>query len=474
MSVVIRDFLMVFSIVVLAYFVAIQLQILVLSIGSAIVLHREQTIERFGRVEDMLTSSLAPPVSLLIPAYNESAGIVEAVRSMSMVSYPKLEIVVTNDGSTDDTLEKLIEAFEMIQVPYPIRAVIPTAKVRAVYKSQLPLDLTVIDKENGGRADALNAAINTAKYPYVMASDADVLIDGLALAHAMRLVAEDRERTVAVGGNIRPLNGCRVRLGHVVDASMPDSLIARYQILEYVRAFVSSRPAWGAINCLPIISGAFGIFRRETLLRLGGYTSGHMGEDLDLTMRIHRHYRNLGVPYRIRYSPAAVVWTEVPANRAVLRRQRIRWHRGLMTAVKDFRTSFLNPRQGAVGMLMWPSQVFFEYLAPIIEFSGYLLVPIALATGAISPLLAGVAFLMALFLGAVSSLTALLLDERFGYFNDPLETLKLLGLVFVENLGLRQMTVWWRIRAMMGGRSTRVWGNMERRGVTRLANSSFR
>lgn len=471
MSSLLLELLAAFSGVVLVYFVALQIQMFALTIGSAVVLHREQTVERFGRVEDMLTSSLAPPVSLLIAAYNESVGIVDVVRSMSMVSYPKLEIVVANDGSTDDTLDELIEAFEMIRVPYPMRAIIPTARVRAVYKTKLPIDLTVIDKENGGRADALNAAINAARYPYVMATDADVLIDGHALAHAMRLVAEDRDRTVAVGGNIRPLNGCSIRLGHVVEAAMPDSLVARYQILEYVRAFVSSRPAWGAINCLPLVSGAFGVFRRDTLVDLGGYTSGHLGEDLDLTMRIHRHYRDRGTPYRIRYSPAAVVWTEVPATRTVLRRQRIRWHRGLMRAVRDFKSSFLNPRHGAVGMLMWPAQVLFEFLAPIIEFAGYLVIPIALSAGAISPMTVGVAFLMALSLGALSSLAALLLDERFGYFNDPLETLKLLGLVLVENLGLRQMTVWWRIRAMLGGPITRVWGNMERRGVTRLADS---
>ncbi|MGA7271274.1 MAG: glycosyltransferase family 2 protein [Acidimicrobiia bacterium] len=471
MSAILHDLLVGLSLVMLVYFVAIQALMFVLAIGSAIVLHREQAIERFGRVEDMLTSSLAPPVSLVIPAYNESAGIVDVVHSMSMASYPRLEIVVANDGSTDDTLAKLIEAFEMIQVPYPLRSVIPSAPVRAVYKSTLPIDLTVIDKENGGRADALNAAINAARYPYVMATDADVLIDGHALAHAMRLIAEDRDRTVAVGGNIRPLNGCSIRLGHVVQAAVPDSLLARYQILEYVRAFVSSRPAWGAINCLPLISGAFGIFRRDTLVELGGYTPGHLGEDLDLTMRIHRHYRESKTPYRIGYSPAAVVWTEVPATRAIFRRQRIRWHRGLMTAVHDFRSSFLNPRHGAVGMLLWPAQVLFEYLAPIVEFAGYVVIPIALWVGAVSPITVGVAFLMALFLGSLTSLLGLLIDERFGYFNDPLETLKLLGLVFVENLGLRQMTVWWRIRAMLGGRSTRVWGNMERRGVSRLANS---
>lgn len=466
------DFLLTtFSVLILAFYVALQVIMVILAVGSAVALRREQIIQRFGRVEDMLASDLAPPVSIVIPAYNEAAGIVEATRSIAMASYPRFEIVICNDGSKDETLELLIEAFDLIKVPYPIRANLPTAHVRGVYKPRKStIALTVIDKENGGRADALNAAINTARYPYVMATDADVIIDSAALIHSMRLFAEDRQRVVAVGGNIRPLNGGSVRHGHLVDPGIPKSIFARYQILEYVRSFISSKPAWAAINALPNISGAFGIFRRDVVVELGGYTSGHFGEDLDLTMRVHRHFQESGEPYRIRYAPGAVVWTEVPPTRAILRRQRIRWHRGLMTTVKDFRSSFFNPKHGTVGMLMWPFVVIFEYLAPIVEFVGYLIVPLALYLGAVSLPTVAILFLIALFLGAVTSLLGLLLDERYGYFNDPMETLKLVTLVFIENLGLRQITVWWRIRAMMGGKATKVWGNMERRGVTQLAS----
>jgi cellulose synthase/poly-beta-1,6-N-acetylglucosamine synthase-like glycosyltransferase len=292
----------------------------------------------------------------------------------------------------------------------------------------------------------------------------------MALVHAMRLVAEDRDRTVAVGGNVRPINGCRVRHGHLIDAAVPSTLVERYQLLEYLRSFIASRPAWSALNCLPLVSGAFGVFRRDVLVEVGGYTVGHFGEDMDLTMRIHRHLRAKKMDYRIVYSPAAVVWTEVPPTRAILRRQRIRWHRGLMTAMHDFRSSFLNPSHGTLGMISWPVMVLFEYLAPIVEFLGYLVVPIAIATGAVSPISAVVLYLIAVFAGAINSLLALLLDERFGYFNDPRETLRLLVVVFVENLGIRQLTVWWRVRAMLGGKVTRVWGDMERRGVAKVAS----
>lgn len=466
-----HTFLAVSSLVVLVYYLAYQATMLVFTIGSAAVLGRERMIARFGRIEDMLTSDLAPPVSIVVAAYNESAGIVEAISSMSMVSYPRFEIVVANDGSTDDTLDRLIEAFDMFPVPYPVRTSINTAPVRQVYKSRKPIALTVVDKENGGKGDALNVAINTARYPYVMATDADVIIDGKALVHAMRLIAEDRDRVVAVGGNIRPLNGATVTHGHVVDAGVPKSLIERYQLLEYVRAFVATRPFWSAINALPLVSGAFSLFKRDAVVDAGGFASGHMGEDIDLTMRIHRHYRNAKIPYKIMYSPSAIVWTEVPTTRAVLRRQRIRWHRGLMTAVRDFRSSIFNPRHGAVGMLSWPTMVFFEFVAPVIELLGYVLIPIAMLVGAVDPMQVLVLFVIALFVGTITSLFALLLDERYGYFNDPRETLQLLTICFVENLGLRQMTVWWRVRAMYRGRHGKVWGNMERRGVTTIAKA---
>src|SRR5690606_16340803 len=233
-----------------------------------------------------------------------------------------------------------------------------------------------------------------------------------------------------------------------------------------------SRPAWSAINGLPILSGAFGIWSRDVVVAVGGYTPGHMGEDLDLTMRVHRYMRESGDDYRLVYSPAAVVWTEVPPRAKILRRQRIRWHRGLMTAVRDFRSSFFNPRHGTVGMVSWPVMVLFEFLAPVVEFLGWVAIPLAVIFGAVSISNVRLLFVLALLLGAITSLAALLLDERYGYFNDPKETLSLLTLVFVENVGLRQVTVWWRIRAMLGGAETRVWGDMERRGATALARKA--
>ncbi len=453
----------------IAYFIAMQVYLLFLALVSAAALRRNHHLRRYGRVGEMLSSRTTPPVSIIIAAFNEEAGIVDAVRSMSIVRYPRFEIVVVNDGSNDRTLDSLIETFQLEQVRIPYRPDLESATVRAIYRGRSGVDITVIDKENGGRADALNAGINAARYPYVFCTDADVVLDPDCLVHSMQRVVEDRARTVGVGGNVRPLNGSRVQLGHIIEASVPKRLVPRMQILEYIRNFLASRPGWSWMNAVPIVSGAFGIWKRSVIVEVGGLTEGHMGEDMDLTMRIHRHLLDKGVPYRIVYEPAAVIWTEVPDTLRVLRRQRIRWHRGLMRVVSDFRGMTFNPRYRQMGMIAWPGFVLFEYLAPMIEFIGWFVVPTAWLLGALNTTALIWLLLIALGMGLLNSLIALLLDESFGFFNSPADTSRLIAVAVIENFGLRQMTVLWRIRAMLGGKETRSWGNMERRGVTNLA-----
>ncbi len=454
--------------VTLGYFILMQGYMIWLGLRSAAVMRRVHHLDRFGRVSDMLSSQTSPPVSIVIPAYNEAAGIVDSVRSMSIVGYPRFEIVITNDGSTDDTLQALIDAFGLEKVRVPYRPDISTAEVRGIYRGRGNVDITVIDKANGGRADALNAGINAARYPYALCTDADVILDANCLVGAMRRVVEDRKRTVAVGGNIRPINGSQVKLGHLIRAGVPRKLVPRMQVLEYLRTFLASRPAWSAMEALPLVSGAFGVWKRSAVIAVGGFSSGHMGEDMDLTMRLHRHHIDNDIPYRIVYEPSAVIWTEVPETLRVLRRQRVRWHRGLMTAVKDFMPMTFNPKYGKVGMVTWAAMFLFEYLAPIIEFVGWITIPLAYLLGALN--LASLVILLALAFGVglLNSLVALLLDESYGYFNSKSDTARLIVMALIENFGMRQLTVAWRIRALFGGKGTKVWGNMERKGVANL------
>ena len=454
--------------VTLVYFIIMQAYMIGLGLRSGAVVRRIHDLDRFGRVSEMLSSYTSPPVSIIIPAYNEAVGIVASVRSMSIVGYPRFEIVVTNDGSTDETLNALIEAFSLERVRVPYRPDIPTAAVRGIYRGRGTVDITVIDKENGGRADALNAGINAARYPYTLCTDADVILDANCLVGAMRRVVEDRERTIAVGGNIRPLNGSRVQLGHLIKAEVPKRLVPRMQVLEYLRTFLASRPAWSQMEALPLVSGAFGVWKRSAVVAVGGFTSGHMGEDMDLTMRLHRHHIDNDIPYRIVYEPSAVIWTEVPETLRVLKRQRIRWHRGLMTAVKDFMPMTFNPKYGKVGMITWAAMFLFEYMAPIIEVVGWVTIPTALLLGALNTTSLLILLALAFGIGLLNSLVALLLDEYYGYFNSRADTARLIVMALVENFGLRQITVAWRIRALIGGKVTRAWGNMERKGVTNL------
>lgn len=463
------DFLRVLGYGTLVYFIVMQLYLVALGATSALALRRNHHLRRYGRVGEMLSSRTTPPVSIVIPAYNEVAGIVDSVRSMSIVRYPRLELIVVNDGSVDGTLEALVDAFELELVRIPYRPELESEPIRAIYRGRSGVDITVIDKENGGRADALNAGINAAHSPYVFCTDADVILDPDCLVNAMQRVVEDRGRTVGVSGNIRPLNGSRVELGHLIDASVPRRIIPRMQILEYLRTFLASRPGWSWMNALPLVSGAFGIWKRSVVVEVGGFTERHMGEDLDLTMRIHRRLLEEKTPYRIVYEPSAVIWTEVPETARVLRRQRIRWHRGLVAAMGDFATMTFNPRYKQVGMVSWGGFFLFEYLAPIIEFLGWFIIPTAWLLGALNTTSLLWMLLIAFGAGLLNSIVALMLDESYGYFNSPADTSRLVIMAVIENFGIRQLTVLWRVQALFGGRRTRMWGNMERQGVTNLA-----
>ena len=459
----------VISIIVLGYFMLLEAQQIGLAISSYVALARDRRVTVHGRVADLLQSDATPPVSIIMPAFNEQAGIVDAVRSMTLLSYPRLQVVVVNDGSTDDTLAVLEEAFSLEPVDMPIRPQLTTQPIKQVYVSALPIPVVVVDKENGGKGDAINAGINVARYPYFLATDADIIIDEECLLRTMRHFVQDRARTIAVGGNVRPLNGSSIESGRVGRTGLPSGWVELVQVVEYVRSFLAARPGWSLFNSLILVSGAFGVFRKDAVIEAGGYAHGHLGEDLELTMRLHRTALQAKRPYRVVYAADAVAWTEVPVSVRVLRRQRIRWHRGLMQTIGQYKSMLFNPRYGRIGLVAWPGFVAFEFLAPVIEFLGWLLIPMAIFTGNLDFEVAILLLLGAFLLGTLNSLIGLAIDERFGYFNRPREALKLLAVAIPENFGSRQLTVWWRVRAMFWRGQKVEWGDMERAGVSRVA-----
>ena len=360
---------------VLTYFLAINLVYIVTSAKALQVIWQYRQRLRAFNLLDPSRALAAPPITVLAPAYNEELTCVESVRSLLTLDYPKREIIVINDGSKDGTVDRLITAFELVPRPRLATAEIATARVRQVYQSRAHPNLWVVDKENGGKADALNAGFNYCNTPLLCAVDADTMLERHALTRIVRPFLED-DRTVAVGGKIRVVNDCTVRSGIVTDARLPKNFLAALQTVEYLRAFLVGRVGWAAFNASLVISGAFGLFHRASVVDAGGYgserTTGEtVGEDMELVVRMKRLFTDWGRPCKIEFVPDSVAWTEVPESYRVLGRQRDRWQRGLIESLTRHRKMMFNRRYGPTGLLAFPVFFFLEGLGPVIELSGY-------------------------------------------------------------------------------------------------------
>ena len=449
---------------VLGYFLLLNGFYLLLYALSFIEISDYARREIYNGLPELFTSSYAPPVSIIVPAYNEEATIVASVRSFLALHYPLFEIVVVNDGSKDGTIEVLREEFDLSASDQPVRLQLETQTIRAVYASPAER-LILIDKENGGKADALNAGICAANYPFVCCIDADIVLDTDALLRVARPMIESSD-VVAVGGIVRVANGCEVESGRVVKIRTSRNVWANFQIVEYLRAFLAGRTGWSVLNAMLIISGAFGMFRRQDFIEAGGYAHDTVGEDMEVVTRMHRNLREKGEPYQISFVPDPVAWTEVPATLRVLRRQRDRWHRGLMDSLVRHRRMLLNPRYGTVGLLAMPYFVLFEFLGPVVEILGYIAVPLSLFLGYLDVEFAVTFFLAAVGLGALLSVAAVFLEElRLNRYPRWLDVLKLTLYGVLENFGYRQLNTVWRAWAIVSFlRNNQSWGAMERRG----------
>jgi cellulose synthase/poly-beta-1,6-N-acetylglucosamine synthase-like glycosyltransferase len=417
-------------------------------------------------LRDLLELEFYKPVSILVPAHNEEGSIVASVRSMLSIHHPEFEVVVGHDGSTDRTLEAMAEAFSLVEVPLVYRKAIETKPVRRILRSVRYPNLIVVDKENGGKSDAVNAALNVARYPLVCAVDADSLLNAEALLRASRAFVED-DRVVAVGGTVRPLNGAVIRGGTVRELRVPKRWLERFQILEYARGFFTGRAAWSKFGALLIISGAFGVFRRDVVLEAGGMWTGTVTEDMELVVRLHRMSFGKRRPYRVLFTPDPICWTEVPSDLGTLRRQRNRWHRGLWETLWRHRDMVLRPRYGSVGLLGLPYFWLFEGLGPVVEILGYATLVVSIATGslfaefAVPFLILSVLFGMLLSQLAVGIETMLL--ARYEHISDRL---RLFVACFLEMFGYRQLMTWERFIATFQIRRKRHrWGEMKRVGI---------
>jgi len=432
------------------------------------VLRTQRTTEGSVERDPLFKSRLMPPISIIAPAHNEQLSIAQSTRSMLQLEYPEHEVIVVNDGSDDRTLQILIDEFHLYKSARQPLQNLATAPVNAVYESQ-NLKLLVIDKQNGGKSDSLNAAVNYASTPLIAAVDSDSLLESNSLLLVVRPFLED-ETTVAVGGIIRVVNGCTVEHGAVTKVGAPPSLLTKFQVVEYLRAFLGGRVALSYMNSLLLISGAFGLFRRDSVIEAGGFELNSLAEDLELVIRLHRIARENKRAYKIVFVPTPVCWTEVPDSWKSLAVQRKRWQRGWVESMWKHRGMLFNPKFGVVGCFGMPYLLFLEILGPTIEVTGYVITILGLLIGFISLTTALLFFIGSVLFGTMISISAVLLEEfttrRYAH---PLDLASLIWAALVENFGYRQTNAIWRFSGIFQAlrkKKKKVWGKLTRRGFS--------
>ncbi|WP_317619456.1 sulfatase-like hydrolase/transferase [Empedobacter stercoris] len=415
------------------------------------------------------TSSNAPTFSLIAPAYNEGATIVENVRSLLSLYYNQLEIIIVNDGSKDDSLQRLIEAYDLIKIDYFVEGNIKTKPINAIYKSTNPVfkKLVIVDKVNGGKSDALNVGINIATNDYIVCIDVDCILEQDAILKlAKPFMDEAKAKVIACGGVIRLANNCTIIDGKIVDVNLPKTRLGRAQALEYIRAFVLGRMAWSRANGLMLISGAFGAFDREIVLQCGGYDHDTVGEDMELVVRMRRYMHENKLPYKVVNIPDPLCWTEVPESKEILNKQRNRWMRGTIETLWKHRILFFNPKYGKLGMMSYPYWFFFEFLGPIIEYLGWIIFFILMFLGLINWHIFFPLMIFVLLYGILYSIYAILIDlMTYNVYNKKGDIPKLFLTAFIEPFTFHPFVV---LAAVKGVKDfflkNNSWGEMTRQG----------
>ena len=468
----IKTYVLDFNYYLIFYSAAINLIYILLLIMSFFNVSKQIKLWDLKGISLLFKKRMLPSISIIAPAHNEEKIIIENANSLLNLEYPDYELIIVNDGSTDATLEVLIQNFELIRVDYTFEYKLKTMPIRGIYMNRSMPKLIVVDKENGGKADSLNAGINISSKEYLCGIDADSLLEEGALLKLASQTLDVGVETPALGGNIFPINGCKVDCGLITDINVPRNMLARFQNIEYIRAFMAGRMGWDYINCLLIISGAFGLFRKERIIGIGGYltSSGKygkdtVGEDMELVVRISRLMCEQKLKYRICYSFNANCWTEVPEDLGSLKKQRYRWQRGLIEILTFHKKVLFNPRYGRMGIVAMPYFLIFEMLGPLIEIQGYVMVLLAFFLGLLNLKIAIMLFVSTVLLGVLVSVASVLIAEKdLGYFKYR-DIFILLLYAVLENFGPRQLVSFWRVVGFfkMLGKS-QGWGKIERKG----------
>lgn len=409
---------------------------LLLGVFSALALRNYLRKNSYINYNSLVLSPLSPRISVIAPAYNESKTIIDNVRTLLSLYYNNFEIIIVNDGSTDDTFSKIREAYELVRVNYYFDYRIPCERIRGVYRSKNPSfnRLTVIDKNNGGKADSLNAGINICRSQLLVAIDADSIIEADSILKLVKPFLEEKDKKViGTGGVIRIVNSCEVDKGFIRKIHLPVKFLPRLQVLEYTRAFLLGRMAWSHLDGLMLISGAMGMFDRETVIRSGGYSTKTVGEDMELVLRMRRYMADNDVPYEVTYIPDPLCWTEVPADLRSMKRQRTRWTRGLIESLWTHRKMLMGKKYGRLGFLGYPYWLFFEWAAPLIAFLGMVYTVTLVIAGKLNwPFFLLLFAFVYTFAVSLSTWAVLFEEITFHKYSRKREVLKLLATALAE------------------------------------------
>ena len=412
-------------------------------------------------------SESAPPIAIVVPAFNEGLNIVHTVRSLMSLEYPNYEIIVVNDGSTDGSLETLAAEFRLSQINRPYEQALKHEPIKGIYGSKTNNRLIVVDKFNGGKSDAQNAGVNLSRAPLFCIIDGDSILEVDALLRLVQPFIEDPDRMIAAGGTVRIANNCVIDKGRVEVIRTPRKLVPLFQVVEYLRSFLMARLAWSRIDTLMLISGAFGLFRRDVVMEVGGYHAGSLGEDLDMVVKLHKRMIEQKRDYKISFLSDPVCWTEAPEDLNTLSKQRRRWQRGAMECFFRYKSMFLNPRYGRIGMIGMPHIFLIDIAGPILEVLGYLLIPTFWFLGVLDTeyFLAWVALVFVF--GIFVSVCSLVLEELgLRRFQRKRDLVILTVAAVLENFGYRQLNNIWRLRGLVQyATGDTSWGEMTRVGL---------
>jgi cellulose synthase/poly-beta-1,6-N-acetylglucosamine synthase-like glycosyltransferase len=451
----------------LVYVIAVSTIYLIQLISASVGLRRYVRSLRYIDYKRFLDSEHMVPISLLVPAYNESATIVDSVKNLLSLDFPEYEVIVVNDGSKDETLQLLIDEFKLLPFHQPYKKSLETEEIRKIYRSAKDFRLIVLDKKNGGKADALNAGANVSSYPIVVSIDADSILEKSSLIKIIYSFVSDPS-CIAVGGIVRIGSGCEIVDGQLTEVGLSNKPIVALQTTEYLRAFLTGRLGFDAMGMLLIISGAFGAFNKAALIEAGGYSRNCIGEDMELVIKLHELMHRKKRKYSVRFLPDPICWTQPPERLSDLKKQRKRWHIGLIDSLLRHKDMLFNPRYGRIGLVCIPYYWIFELIGPVIETVGFLFVPVSFFIGIVDLRFMLSFFAVAVLYGTVLSVGALMLEENtFKKYPDLSQLLRLFFYSLVDNFGYRQLNTIYKVEAMFGFKKNKHrWGELKRKGFS--------